>query len=69
MLFKGLEDNPNPEEKKLLTRNIEKMTIKQITALDLTTESTKSQIKLKLLEMEARFWTNIDRRLPNFPQR
>ena len=68
MLYKGLEDNPDPEEKKLTTRNIEKMTIKQITALDLTTESTKSQLKLKKLEMEARFWTNIDRRLPNFPQ-
>ena len=69
MLYKGLEDNPDPEEKKLMTRNIEKMTIKQITALDLTTESTKSQVKLKIIEMEARFWTNIDTRLPHFPQR
>ena len=68
MLYRGLEDNTNPEEKKLMTRNIEKMTLKQITTLNLTTESSISQLKLKKLEMEARFWTNIDRRLPNFPQ-
>ena len=69
MLYKGLEDNQNAEEKKLTTRNLEKMTLKQITALNLTTESSISQVKLKKREMEARFWTNIDNRLPNFPER
>ena len=45
------------------------MAIKQIRALHLTTQSTKSQVKLKKLEMVANFWTNLDKRLPNFPQR
>ena len=52
-----------------MTRNLEGMTIKQIRALHLTTQSTKSQVKLKKLEMVANFWTNLDKRLPNFPQR
>ena len=69
MLYKGLEDNQKPEERKLATRKIEVMTIKHITALNLTTDSSISQVKLKKLEMEARFWKNIDRRLPNFPQK
>ena len=45
------------------------MTIKQIRTLNLTTESIKSQVKLKKLEMVSRFWTNVDKRLPNFPHR
>ena len=45
------------------------MTLKQIKALYLITESTISQVKLKKLEMVSRFWTNIENRLPNFPHR
>ena len=45
------------------------MTLKQIRTLNLTSESTKSAVKLKKLEMTATFWTNIDRRLPNFPHK
>ena len=67
MLYKGLERNPNEEEQKLMKRNLEKMTLKQIRTLNLTSESTKSAVKLKKLEMTATFWTNIDKRLLNFP--
>ena len=63
MLYKGLKRNPNAEEQKLMTRNLEKMTLKQIRTLNLTNESTKSAVKLKKLEMTATFWTNIDKRL------
>ena len=45
------------------------MTRKQATRLNLSPDYTKSEMKLKKLEMEANFWTNIDNRLPNFPHR
>ena len=67
MLHKALEHNPIPEERKLMMRNIEVMSSKQIQRLNLTQDSNKYEIRLKKREMQATFWTNIDKRLPNFP--
>ena len=69
MLHKGLENNGSDEEKRLILRNLETMTAKQIANLGLTQDSNKYETKLKKLEMEATFWTNIDNRIPNFPEK
>ena len=45
------------------------MSAKQVTQLNLSHDYSKSEIKLKKLEMEANFWTKIDRNLPNFPHK
>ena len=68
-LHKGLEYTTDPEERRLIQRNIETMSKKQILQLQLTADYSLSELKLKKREMEANFWTNIDARLPNFPHR
>ena len=68
-LHKGLSNTSDIEERSLLQRNIDIMSKKQIERLHLTVNYTKSELKLKRLEMEATFWKRIDDRLPNFPHR
>ena len=68
-LHKGLENTNDPEERRLLLRNIETMSKKQIGQLKLSADYSKSELKLKRLEMEANFWKRIDERLSNFPHR
>ena len=68
-LHKGLENTSDPEERRLILRNIEKMSKKQTSQLKLSADYSKSELKLKRLEMEANFWKRIDERLPNFPHR
>ena len=68
-LHKGLEKTTDPEERKLLMRNIEHMTKKQAEKLKLSRDYSKSELKLKKLEMEASFWIKIREKLPNYPQR
>ena len=45
------------------------MTAKQVNQLKFSRNYSKSEIKLKKLEMEANFWTKIDRELSNFPHK
>ena len=68
-LHKGLSNTSDIEERSLLQRNIDIMSKKQIERLHLTVDYSKSELKLKRLEVEANFWKHIDDRLPNFPHR
>ena len=45
------------------------MSKKQVGTLQLSDDYSKSELKLKKLEMQAKFWKLIDDRLPNFPHR
>ena len=45
------------------------MSKKQTGQLKLSADYSKSELKLKRLEMEANFWKHIDESLPNFPHR
>ena len=66
-LHKGPENTSDNEERRLLLRNIDSMTIK--TQLKLTNDYNISEAKLKKLEMAANFWSKIDAKLPRFPYR
>ena len=68
-LHKGLGNTADNEERRLLLRNIEVMTKKQVEKLNLSADYSISEAKLKKLEMEANFWSAIDEKLPQFPQR
>ena len=68
-LHKGLENTSDPEERRLILRNIETMSKKQTSQLKLSADYSKSELKLKSLEMEDNLWNRIDERLLNFPYR